>query len=84
MILLVAFYKVFMAGICGMGGCCRFYPSCSEYALLVYKSQSFGKATTLIFKRLLDCRPWGPKFRYEPELNCEKGCKNVASGRFSL
>lgn len=65
---LIVFYRVFLAALFFSGGACRFYPSCSEYGLLVYKKYPFFKATGLLFKRLLDCRPFGPKLRIEPEL----------------
>lgn len=63
---LIAFYRSFLSGTLGSGGSCRFYPSCSEYAFLAYKNLPFFKATRLVCKRLLDCRPFGPKLREEP------------------
>lgn len=65
---LILFYKAFLSNLLGCGGACRFYPSCSEYAFLVYKKYPFLKASKLVLKRLLDCRPFGPKFRAEAEL----------------
>ena len=64
----IAFYKAFLSGNLMMGGFCRFYPSCSEYAFLVYKNYSFYKATQFFLKRLFSCHPWGPKVREEPEI----------------
>ena len=63
----IVFYKSLLSGLLACGGGCRFYPSCSEYALLAYKKFSFWRATILVFKRLLDCRPFGPKVRVEPD-----------------
>ena len=51
-----------------MGGCCRFYPSCSHYAEIAYKNYSFFKASSFVFKRLLNCHPLGPRWRSEPEI----------------
>ena len=64
----LAFYRSFLSGTLASGGACRFYPSCSEYAVLVYKKHPFLKASILLGKRLLDCRPFGPKVRMEPEI----------------
>ena len=64
----LAFYKAFLSGFFASGGACRFYPSCGEYAFLVYKKHSFLKASAFLLKRLLACRPFGPKFRPEPEI----------------
>lgn len=64
----IIFYKTLLSGILACGGVCRFYPSCSEYAFLAYKNLPFWKATFLVFKRLLDCRPFGPELRIEPDL----------------
>ena len=39
---------------------CRFYPSCSEYALESYQKMGFCKATYLSFIRILKCNPFHP------------------------
>ena len=39
---------------------CRFYPSCSQYALESYQKLSFFRATYLSFLRLLKCNPFHP------------------------
>ena len=67
-VLLISCYRAFLSGTLASGGACRFYPSCSEYALLVYKKHPFLKASLFVLRRLLDCRPFGPKLRFEPEL----------------
>jgi len=38
---------------------CRFYPSCSNYAIESIRGNSFFYAVFLIIKRLLKCRPGG-------------------------
>ena len=39
---------------------CRFYPSCSQYALESYQKMGFYRATYLSFLRLLKCNPFHP------------------------
>ena len=38
--------------------CCRFYPSCSQYALLAIEHHGIGKGIWLTCCRLLRCHPW--------------------------
>ncbi len=76
---LLAFYRSVLSGALGLGGGCRFYPSCSEYAVLVYRSHSFLKASALVCKRLLACRPLGPRVRWEPELANKKPEKKAGA-----
>ena len=42
-----------------VGGCCRFQPSCSEYAKQAIQIHGFWKGSFLTLKRLLKCHPWG-------------------------
>ena len=39
---------------------CRFYPSCSQYALESYQKLGFCRATYLSILRLLKCNPFHP------------------------
>ena len=39
---------------------CRFYPSCSQYALESYQKLGFCRATSLSLLRLLKCNPFHP------------------------
>ena len=39
---------------------CRFYPSCSQYALESYQKLGFYRATYLSLLRLLKCNPFHP------------------------
>ncbi|MCX6994244.1 MAG: membrane protein insertion efficiency factor YidD, partial [Chlamydiae bacterium] len=48
-----------------LGPCCRFYPSCSEYALEAFRTKSFGKAFLKTIGRLLRCAPYS-KGGYDP------------------
>ncbi|MCZ0932218.1 MAG: membrane protein insertion efficiency factor YidD [Oligoflexia bacterium] len=64
----ISFYRAFFSASLMMGGSCRFYPSCSDYGLLVYKNYPFFKASRFLLKRLFSCHPFGPKLREEPEI----------------
>ena len=38
---------------------CRFFPTCSEYAIEVIQAHGVLKGTWLAFRRLGRCHPWG-------------------------
>ena len=42
-----------------LGPCCRFMPSCSEYALEALRVYPVWKALPKIFWRIMRCHPWG-------------------------
>ena len=54
---LIQFYRLFISPM--LGPRCRFYPSCSIYALEALEQHSIGYALWLIIKRLGRCQPWG-------------------------
>jgi putative membrane protein insertion efficiency factor len=39
---------------------CRFYPSCSNYAIDAFAQHGFWQGFALTAKRLVRCRPFGP------------------------
>lgn len=43
-----------------LGPRCRFYPSCSDYAIQAFEAHSLGYGVFLTFKRLLKCHPGHP------------------------
>ena len=42
-----------------LGNNCRFYPTCSNYALEAIKEYNLFSAIKLITFRVLRCNPWG-------------------------
>lgn len=52
--------------------CCRYYPSCSEYAQIAIKKCGIAKGLWMAFKRIVRCHPWS-RGGYDPVLpNKEK------------
>ena len=43
-----------------LGPRCRFYPSCSEYAIAAVRNHGIIRGLFLTVKRLLRCHPWHP------------------------
>ena len=59
----VRFYQLTISSL--MGHCCRFQPTCSEYARQAIQTHGPIKGSWLALKRLLKCHPWG-KSGYDP------------------
>ena len=57
LILIIKFYSIFLSPL--LGNNCRFYPTCSNYALQALKRYSTLYAIKLIMIRLFRCNPWG-------------------------
>ena len=45
--------------------CCRYQPSCSEYARIALRRFGAGRGAWLILRRLLRCQPFG-SYGYDP------------------
>ena len=60
---LVRLYQLTFSSL--VGNCCRFQPTCSEYAKEAYQKYCVVKGTGLTVKRLLRCHPWA-KGGYDP------------------
>lgn len=58
--LLIYGYRIFISPILGSRAVCRFYPSCSEYALQALSRHGLLKGILLSIFRLLRCHPWHP------------------------
>lgn len=66
----IILYQLFVRPI--IKPCCRFYPSCSEYALSAIRTFGVLKGIKLACRRLLRCHPWS-EGGYDPVLpNKEK------------
>ena len=56
--LLIRGYRYFISPL--LGSHCRFYPTCSHYALDAIEHHGALKGTWLAGARLLRCHPWHP------------------------
>lgn len=57
LILLVRFYQKFISPY--KPSCCRFTPTCSQYALEALRKYGPLEGSWLAFKRIIRCHPWG-------------------------
>lgn len=55
-ILLIKFYRYFISPLLGPN--CRFYPTCSAYAIQAIEKYGIFKGSFLALKRILKCHPW--------------------------
>lgn len=53
----IRFYQYLISPLIGYRKC-RFYPSCSEYAIEALRKKGIFKAIFLICLRILKCNPW--------------------------
>lgn len=66
MIHLIKFYKKHISIFFEKNGVkCKFYPTCSEYAIQALEKYGFWKGTFLSIKRVLRCNPFS-KGGYDP------------------
>ena len=56
----IALLKAYQGAASGRVSTCRFYPSCSNYAVEAFSVHGFWRALGLTARRLLRCRPFGP------------------------
>lgn len=75
-IFLIKFYRSYISPL--LGPSCRFYPTCSSYALEAFKTHNFFYAMWLTLWRVLRCNPFS-KGGFDPvphtgkKLNVKKG-----------
>ncbi|MBQ4432242.1 MAG: membrane protein insertion efficiency factor YidD [Synergistaceae bacterium] len=55
-IILIQAYQQLISPL--LGSHCRFYPTCSNYALSVYREWGFLRGSWLTLKRIIRCGPW--------------------------
>ncbi|MBQ3038655.1 MAG: membrane protein insertion efficiency factor YidD [Clostridia bacterium] len=60
----VRFYQKYISPYKG-GSCCRFVPTCSEYAILALKKYGAIKGSFLALRRIFKCHPFH-KGGYDP------------------
>lgn len=59
--LLLLLLRAYQLGISPfLGQNCRFYPSCSNYALEAVREHGAARGSLLAAKRLCKCHPWHP------------------------
>lgn len=51
-------YRLFLSPL--IGPACRFYPSCSQYALHAVRKHGTLRGLMLTIRRLAKCHPWHP------------------------
>lgn len=56
--LIIRFYQKFISPL--KGKTCRFYPTCSQYALEAFRKYGFLKGFYLTFRRIIKCHPFHP------------------------
>lgn len=56
----VALVRLYQGAASGRISPCRFYPSCSNYALEAFTVHGFWRGFALTARRLVRCRPFGP------------------------
>ncbi|HAP78632.1 MAG TPA: membrane protein insertion efficiency factor YidD [Ruminococcus sp.] len=55
-IALIKFYRRFISPV--FPPCCKYYPSCSQYALEAFRKFGFFRGFLLALWRILRCNPW--------------------------
>ena len=60
---MIRFYRRYLSPL--KPGCCRFIPTCSEYALVAIERFGAAKGTWLSVRRILRCHPFC-KGGYDP------------------
>lgn len=54
----IRFYRYFISPL--KPPTCRFYPTCSEYAILAIEKYGAARGVILAIRRLLRCHPFNP------------------------
>ncbi|WP_407937219.1 membrane protein insertion efficiency factor YidD [Kineosporia babensis] len=77
-LLIVGFLMLYRALISPLyGQTCRFYPSCSQYALTAVQRHGAVRGSWLAGRRLLRCHPWNPGgIDHVPPVRSKSGCEH--------
>jgi len=57
LIIPIKFYQILISPL--LGPRCRYYPTCSNYAVQAIEKHGAFKGGWLAFKRIISCHPWG-------------------------
>tara|TARA_B100000927_G_C16157207_1_gene345880 strand:- start:39 stop:260 length:222 start_codon:yes stop_codon:yes gene_type:complete len=57
LIIPIKFYQILISPL--LGPRCRYYPTCSNYAVQAIEKHGAFKGSWLAFKRIISCHPWG-------------------------
>jgi len=55
---IIRFYQIHLSPL--KGPTCRFYPTCSSYAIEAIEKHGTVKGWALALRRILKCHPWHP------------------------
>lgn len=58
LIIMIKGYRLFLSPL--KPPCCRFVPTCSEYALMALQKHGAVRGTVMALKRILRCHPFHP------------------------
>jgi hypothetical protein len=73
--LLIGFLRVYQAAISPLiPPACRFYPTCSQYAVEAIEQRGAALGLWLAARRLLRCHPWHPG-GYDPVPRAQPGIR---------
>lgn len=61
---IIRLYRVLISPLLGKN--CRFYPTCSEYAIESIQKHHFLLGSWLTIKRVCRCNPWNKTFGDDP------------------
>jgi len=83
LLFLIRFYITFLSPF--FGGSCKFYPSCSNYALEAVTIHGAWRGSALAVKRLLHCRPFTKGgFDPVPDPNSARSVSNPEDVAFAI